>query len=296
VYGQWFHVYESDNEIVSLIFRTYASVFPHVAVWFTGASDLLLLGFDRPERALDLGALEARFRQPDFAAGFARVEIDSFPQLLAHELIPLGTLHAEALEGPVQTLRRPILSDWAARAFFQGERAWVSPYLSGRHREVSIRNSLLRRYAGGGTSLPEEILETAARETCRMNRGADCATFFARWAFDHPDSAHRGATLSELRRDLRPENPHIAPRLLGGLLTFYTGRVDPESDELTSARAQRLTLRFLNYYHHAVPFDPRALEEAWDRCQGDGCDAARAQSEKSLWGLDLSRARRAGSD
>jgi predicted membrane-bound spermidine synthase len=68
VYGQWFHAYESDEEIVSLILRTYASVFPHVSIWFTNATDMLLLGFDRPERALDVRSLEARFRRPDFAA------------------------------------------------------------------------------------------------------------------------------------------------------------------------------------------------------------------------------------
>ena len=296
VYGQWLHAYESDEKIISLIFGTYASVFPHVSVWFTNGPDLLLLGFDRPERALDVRSLEARFRQPDFAAGFARVEIDSFAQLLAHELIPLGTLHAEALGGPIHTLRRPILSDWAARAFFHAQTASILPYMSERHQEVSIRNSLLRRYAGGEASLPEEILEAAARETCRLYRGADCATFFARWAFDHPDSARRQATLSELRNTSSIENPHIDDRRLRELLTFYTGRVNPQSSQLTPARSQQLTSRFLYYYHHAVPFDPRTLEGAWGRCRRAGCDAARARFEKSLWGLDLSRPRRAGSN
>ena len=40
-------------------------------------------------------ALAARFRQPDFEAAFGRVSIDGFPRLLAHELIPLGVLHAD---------------------------------------------------------------------------------------------------------------------------------------------------------------------------------------------------------
>ena len=47
-----------------------------------------------PERALDVAALEASFRRPDFAAAFARAEIESFPALLAHEVLPLGTLSA----------------------------------------------------------------------------------------------------------------------------------------------------------------------------------------------------------
>ncbi|HEY5657863.1 MAG TPA: fused MFS/spermidine synthase, partial [Myxococcota bacterium] len=279
VYAQWFHVYESSREILSLVIRTYASVFPHVSVWFTGGPDLLLLGLDRPERALDVGALEARFRQPDFRAGFARVGIHSLPQLLAHELIPLGTPHAESLEGPIQTLRRPILSDWAARAFFGGRSARVSPYLSERHREVSVRNSLLRRYAGGGASLPEAVLEAAARETCRLNRGTDCATFLARWMFEYPDSSGPRTALSELRESPGARR-EIADLRLQEVLGFYTGRVAAADASLTSDRARKLTNRFLNHYHHAIPFDLGALENVWERCRGEGCDTARARAER----------------
>jgi hypothetical protein len=291
VYAQWFHVYESDAEIVQLVLRTYASVFPHVSVWFTDGLDLLLLGFDRPERALDVRALEARFYQPDFAAAFARLEMGFFPQLLAHELIPLGTLHVERLAGPVQTLRQPLLSDWAARAFFGGAEAWLAPYLSDRHRELSVRNSLLRRYAGGGEALAEEVLEVAARETCRFDRGADCATLFARWAFDHPGSQRRRDVLADLR--LRGGNriPDIAPSRLRELHAFYSGRIQPESGGLTSEQALLLTTRFLNYYHHAVPFDRRVLESVWGRCEGADCASGRLEIEKYLWGIggDASR-------
>jgi len=286
VYGQWFHIYEVDDRIVDMVLRTYASVFPHVAVWFTGPLDLLLIGIDRPERALDVRALEARFRQPDFAAGSTRAGIGSFPQLLAHELIPLGTLHAEPLEGPVQTLRAPILSDWAARAFFLGGQAWLGPYSSKAHQRVSLRNSLLRRYAGGGDVLPEEIFEIAAREMCRVNRRADCATFLARWNFEYPESARRNETLAALRRHARPRNQNIAPPRLQELFTFYGGGNPGGSDAVTAEEAEQLTSRFLKHYHHAVPFDRRALEAAWDRCSGEGCEAGRRRAEADLWGFD----------
>ena len=64
----------------------------------TQSRDLLLLGFARPEaRARRRGTPGARFRRPDFAAGFAaRGRSTSFPALLAHELLPLGTLRAAA--------------------------------------------------------------------------------------------------------------------------------------------------------------------------------------------------------
>jgi hypothetical protein len=258
-----------------------------VSVWFSLRSDLLLLGFDRPERALDVRALEARFQQPDFASAFARVGIERFPQLLAHELIPLGTLHAEPLAGPIQTLRRPILSDWAARAFFRGREASIAPYLSPRHQEVSVRNSLLRRHAGGGDALPEEILESAVRESCRFERRADCGTFFARWAFDHPGSQRRRAALAELRRTPDGNLPNLAPARLQELLALYSGRIRAgETGAIPHADVQRLTHGFLSHYHHAVPFDRRAIAEAWDRCNGEGCAAGRRRAQADFWGFD----------
>jgi SAM-dependent methyltransferase len=293
VYGQWFHVYEADEEVVNLILRTYASVFSHVSLWYMTGPDLLVLGMDRPGRALDVRALESRFRQPDFAAGFGRVEIDRFPQLLAHELIPLGTLHAEHLEGPIHSLRRPILSDLAARAFFRGgPAALVDPYMSENHQKVSVENSLLRRYVGSDERLPEEIFDVAARETCRFNRGRDCASLIARWSVDYPDSDLWRATLSALRKTTRPRNMHLTAQPLARLRAFYSGRVIPREDPRPPhVEAMRVTSLFLNFYSHVLPFDRRVLEEVWGRCGGADCEAQRVRVEKLIWGLDGSASR-----
>jgi hypothetical protein len=247
---------------------------------------------DRSDRALDVGALEARFRQPDFAAAFGRVGIDRFPQLLAHELIPLGTLHAEELEGPIHTLRRPILSDLAARAFFVGDMARVDPYMSENHQKVSVSNSLLRRYAGGAEVLPEEIFDIAARELCRLKRARDCASFVARWSVDHPKSALRRAALPTLRKTARPRDANLSTEQLARLRALYSGRFVPSEDAPTPlVEAQRVTDLFLNHYHHVVPFDRRVLEKVWSLCDGEGCETGRARAEGLLWGIDGSASR-----
>ena len=85
------------------------------------------------------------------------------------------------------------------------------------------------------------------------------------------------------------KNPDIAPPRLRELQAFYTGRLHPESGPLTSRMALLLTTRFLNYYHHAVPFDRHVLEAVWDRCEGAGCAPGRLQIEKYLWGLEAAR-------
>jgi spermidine synthase len=282
VFGQWFHLYESDVEVVALVLRTYASVFQRVSVWFALGSDLLLLGFDRADRALDVKALEARFGSPDFAAGFARVGIESFPQLLAHEVLPLGTLHAAEQPGETHTLRHPILSYRAARAFFRGQPAWLPPYLSRPHRRVAARNSLLRRYAGRGGALPDDVFDAVAREICRFNRQEQCATLFARWGIDHPDSARLESTLAEVRENAKGSNPGLAPASLARLRALFAGRVPAVADDASLARAEAVTDRFVRHYHHAVPFDRRALDRVWNRCRAKGCEERRREAEESL--------------
>jgi predicted membrane-bound spermidine synthase len=276
VYGQWFHLYESDVEIVELVLRTYASVFPHVSVWFAQGVDLLLLGFDRPARALDVHALAERFQRPDFRAGFARVRIESFPQLLSHELLPLGTLHAEALEGELHTLNHPILSYKAARAFFRGQGATLPRYMSARQARVSARNSLLRRYAGGGGSIPQEILEAAASETCRLGRIPDCGTLLARWATDHPNSQRFQAVLTELwQAQGAGANSLIAPAHIGRLQVLFSAQLSEVDPKMALKRAESVTNRFVNNYHHAVPFNSRVLDVAWRACWEEECEERR---------------------
>lgn len=286
VYAQWFHVYESDVDVVSLVLRTYAEVFPYVSVWFALGSDLLLIGFDQPERALDVDALEKRFAQPDFRAGFARVGIDSFPQLLAHELVPLGTLHAVELDGEIQTLRHPILSYRAGRAFFLGRQSWLPPLTSRAHREVALRNSLLLRYAAGADVLPERLLETTARELCRLRRTEQCATLFARWQLDRPGSPRLRIALAEARRANRASRRDLAPGKLRQLRMLYDGKVPDVKPAARADQAERLTERFLLHYHHAVPFDRRVIEAAWRRCRGDDCEDRQQQAWQHLSSLD----------
>jgi hypothetical protein len=280
VFGQWFHIYETDVEVVKLVLRTYASVFPNVSVWFAMGSDLLLLGFDRPSRALDVDALEQRFGQPDFAAGFARVGIDRFPQLLAHELLPLGTLHAVALEGPVHTVRHPILSHLAARAFFPGLSSALPLYLSGQHQAVSRRNSLLRRYAGGDGSYPEDVLETAARETCRFRREFDCVTFFARWEYEYPNSTRLPTALATVRQSLGAKSASPAQNKIRAVRVLFDGK--RAASEFSAKSAREMTNRFTKYYNHVIPFDESVLEAIWNRCDGPRCAAARREVEEML--------------
>jgi hypothetical protein len=283
VYAQWFHLYESDSDTVELVLRTFTSVFPHVSVWYAYGPDLLLLGFDRSERALDVSALQARFERSDFAAGFSRVGIESVPALLAHELLPMGTLHAANLEGPLHTLRHPILSDRAARAFFLGEMAPLLKFAQPQSAAVGYRNSLLRRFVGTqDRSLPEPVLESVVRETCTGYRKFECATLLASWIRDDPESERLEIVREELINEMPVSALPDAEELkhLGVLFGRSAFRRLDGPDSLM--RAHRVSAMFQLYYHHAVPFDRSRLRAVWSQCVDRNCDAARRQLEQQV--------------
>ena len=168
----------------------------------------------------------------------------------------------------------------------------VGPFMSVIHQKMSISNSLLRRYAGGDELLPEEIFDIAARETCRFKRVGDCASFIARWFVDHPNSSVWRSTLSALRKTAGAKTPSFTAARLARLRALFGERVATGEDAASPGmKAQRVTDFFLNYYNHVVPFDRRALEEAWGRCDDEDCEVGRARAAELLWRLDGSTSR-----
>jgi spermidine synthase len=290
VFAQWFHLYELDTQTSELVLRNYAAAFSHVSLWLTMTNDVLLVAFDRPDRALDTTALEARFRRADFSAGFARVGIQDFRALLAHEQIPLGTLQAADLTGELHTLLHPVLSHHAARAFFRGGRVAVPKFATPRSASIGAQNSLLRRAAEREGRIPEEALEPVTRELCRTSYPVDCATVFARWRHDYPDSPRLSSLLAWARNLSRREGSQSGNR--SGIGIFLTDaklavleRLFGGDDAKTGrslAYANRVTMTYISHYSYAFPFDRGVLEDAWGRCTAPPCGAALRRAEEML--------------
>ena len=292
VYAQWMHLYELDTETIELVLRNYAAVFPHVSIWITQTFDILLIGFDEPESALDVAALEERFERPDFSAGLKRAGVKTFPALLARELVPLGVLHASELEGPLHTLAHPRLSDLAARAFFAGNDAKLPKLLTREAEEVGSQNSLLRRYAGyGNGALREEILEIAVRATCDLGLVEKCATLVAYWRRTNPKSERRSSMLSGgLRSGVGRANP-LSDGTLATIGALFGGRPLKDLQGPSSLlRAKRVSALYANHYHHPVPFDRKVLRDVWGNCSAEGCREAKQQFEKQLGKINTSSA------
>jgi len=119
---QWFHVYEMQDGIVSLVLRTFGSVFPYVEVWDAAAGDILLIGSMQSWRS-DPEMLRHGFAMEGVRSDLAAIGIHSPEQLLARQLASQRTGFAIAGDGPIESDFFPLLEHLAPVAFFIGGRS-----------------------------------------------------------------------------------------------------------------------------------------------------------------------------
>jgi hypothetical protein len=273
-----------------MILRSYDSVFPHAAVWYGLGLDLLLVGMPDPASALDLERILRRLERPDIAAQLSRCGVPSAPAFLAHELWPMGVLHAAALTGPLHTLLFPRLSALAGRAFFVGGEAELPATAEAAPAAVGERNSLLRRFvARQGGQLGEDLRAVGVRETC-THRPKECLAMLAEWTHEVPDSPRRERILRWIGGN--PILSRLVPLSLLEPLTAFHATQGPAAGPLPVEEARRGAELFARYYHHAAPFPREALERLWRRCESDLAQAHRCAEARDR---SAREARRGGS-
>jgi spermidine synthase len=265
VYAQWLQAYEIDSATLELVMRTFTSVFEHVAVWYGGPADLLLLGFDREIDAMDLDRLMARAGQSDYAVGLKRSAVHSPVGLLAHEMLPLGTVAATIRPGAIHTLTHPILSHRAAMAFYRKAMPLLPMGISPEARQVGQRNSLLGRYLReqGGEAVWPAVIEAGCGARLRH-----CAVYFAGWARVAPESMERQSTL-EKHREQTNYAPELGAEAIAGLDLLLAGNTF-EPERVSVQDALEATDLFLGGYHHAIPFPLDRIAAMWRRCDESG--------------------------
>jgi spermidine synthase len=287
VYAQWLQLDRLNSEALRVVLRTYDSVFPQSSIWYSFGNHVLLLGFNDSKHALDVAAIKKRLRQPDFRAGLERVGIRKRAAFFAHELLPLGVLHAAQLDASLHTLQHPVLADIAARSFHQGDRGAFPKLPTLKSTRVGRENSLLRLYAGRGDQpMPRGIVVAAAQETCKRGRIVECATLLMRWSGKSKTSDKRATLLARLQRE--PRNRELLKEGSLASLDLLLGnqRLPQVYGRKSLEFANRISKTYLRYYHHAVPFDRSVLSAAWSACKVSGCKAGRRHVEQLVGKLE----------
>lgn len=82
---QWVQAYEMDEETFGIIFRTFCSVFPEVAVWGTGVNDIFLIG-SKEKVTLDFSESEKRIAQESIRQDLSRINLNGLFTLFSLQL------------------------------------------------------------------------------------------------------------------------------------------------------------------------------------------------------------------
>ncbi len=283
VYAQWFHLYESSDENVQLVSRTFSSVFESVAVWRGLGVDLILMGWNGSgEGALDVARLERRAALPGFSAALRRAGLDSVPVLLAHEVLPLGVLARMVTPGPRQSLFRPILANRAALDFFIGESADLVPSGRADAADVGARNSLLRRFMRLHGDRLTDAEWVKLLDGMQRIRPAGVTPLLAWWKTQAPDSPVQAEAARRLI------GAGIVPARAFDALVFLFSD-DAGTGPVPYERVAELGEQILQYYLPGVPFHRRTLFSALARCDDGGtrrCDALARALDPVLGRLD----------
>ena len=125
--AQWVQAYETDDETFATVVATFGSIFPHLSLWQTSTSDLLLIGSAQPYRP-DLQAMARRLAEPAVAADLGRIEVTRPVNVLSLQMIAFDDAFFIAPDNtPLHSDFHPVLEYRAQRAFFARGLAGV-PY------------------------------------------------------------------------------------------------------------------------------------------------------------------------
>jgi spermidine synthase/MFS family permease len=280
VYAQWIHGYESDDATLALVLRTYATVFEQVAIWFTRTNEILLLGFNSSQGYAPRELLQARFEQRDFRKGIERCGARSWREFIAHELLGPGLI--APAPGEVHTLRHPILSDRAARAFFaggEGRAPSFAPSIDGPRVPAFGLVAAEVRDADEGT------LQEITRQICSSGRPLECATWHAHWEQRFPGSEAR-ARLWQQTRAVIAANRDAAALQVTRLTALYRGEAPRFANVGPVESARLATELYARHFVYAIPFPAEGLRHAFSRCERGvaalACLDARREAERQL--------------
>jgi predicted membrane-bound spermidine synthase len=137
IMAQWFHLYDMHDGIVSLVLRTFGTVFPHIEVWDCGAGDLVLLGSKQPWTAT-AAHYQKFFARERPRNDLARIGLRSIDALLARQFASQRTGFAITGNGPIQSDLFPVLEYEAPKAFYLGITAGMLEQFDERTWQMEI--------------------------------------------------------------------------------------------------------------------------------------------------------------
>jgi len=114
---QWFHLYEMDDEVLRLALRTFRDVFPHITIWQSLKTDIVMVGSLEP-LTLDAESMREKMSRPAVRKDLERIYLAHLPSLLSLQFCTAARVREYVGTGPHNTEDRPLLEYGAPRSFF----------------------------------------------------------------------------------------------------------------------------------------------------------------------------------
>jgi len=288
--AQWVHLYETSDEALDLVLRTFGSVFSSVSIWQSRPLDFILIGSAR-RPPIDFQAMQARLTEVKVARDLQRIEIARLPVLLAREIVSEenGRFLPRA-PGPLHTDLNPVLEYVAQRAFFVHGRAqrWrsfdenysprattlLAQYLRSNPLAVDDFRALARVHFAQGLPPADLMRSLLLRWQRDLAVSSELLEFSAQLANAGPAYELEALRMAPLRETIfqragqKPELLRQYARLL--LMTYRSQRsifYTPPSHELRSALE-----RLLQTDPGSAPASQLQLAElAWDLGDDEAC-------------------------
>src|SRR5262249_24902110 len=158
-------------------------------------------------------------------------------------LVPPGLVNRGNVGNEVHTLRHPILSQHAARAFYSGGAVQVPVLAGGPDVDATRPRSLLAQYLGSGP-VREDVAAAVSQHVSPLQEVGPCAPWLARWRVDHPDSSEARAFDPRSLEGLANAES-LNPPTLAHIEQLFQGVLPPpRPDGNTVARAANVTNLF----------------------------------------------------
>ena len=287
---QWIQAYESNDEVLQTVLKTFGSVFPHLSVWSATPGDLIVVGSAQPVNA-DLASMPARLAEPRVRLDLERMDLFRLPVLLSREIISADNApHLAEARTRVHSDYYPILEYLAQRAFFvrSGATLPITFDENRSRRPATLLGEYLRRQP-----LVEKDFDAFGlfRLSYETPDGSLFRSLLSRWLQDFPGSTNAlelsaqtpyrgsGEALEAQRMRARREwlwnqaarDPSMLRAYANTLLQTYRGArsvfFQPPGEELSAALQRLLETDPANQRVHRL----HLAELAWDRQDDLAC-------------------------
>jgi spermidine synthase len=155
---QWFHIYEMDDDVLTLVLSTFNSVFPYVQIWGGSNGDLILIGSENHIQP-DYNSISERIRNPQVNQNLSRIGIDNaFTFFTTQFLSPEGTFILTN-DSYLNYERKPVLEFLAPIALYKGTTSLLV-YKNDEKFDTLDNELLVKKYIKKYNVSDEDVLKT----------------------------------------------------------------------------------------------------------------------------------------